>query len=158
MKRVIIIALSFILFTGIHGLYAQGSKKPAGKTLYNTIIGLDEKVFDAYNKCDLDKFENYFTTDVEFINDRTGYTSSRHDLMKSMRTLCENGGLQRVLVSAQVYQLEFYGALETGVNRFYKITNGKRTLVNTARFIHVWKQDDNGWKISRVITYDHQGK
>ncbi|MBE9585016.1 nuclear transport factor 2 family protein [Mucilaginibacter sp. JRF] len=158
MKRVITTALSLILFIGSYSCFAQASKKPASKTLYSTIIGLDKQVFDAYNKCDLDKFEGYFTADVEFFHDRTGYTSSRHDLMRSMRTLCDNGGLERVLVSAKVYQLEFYGALETGVNTFYKVINGKRKLVNTARFIHVWKQDDDGWKISRVISYDHQAK
>ncbi|MCC8410552.1 nuclear transport factor 2 family protein [Mucilaginibacter sp. UR6-1] len=158
MKRLFSIATGFMLFACTLQTLAQAPKTPAGKTLYNTIIGLDKQVFDAYNKCDLDKFEDYFTSNVEFFHDRTGYTSSRHDLMKSMRSLCENGGLERVLVSAQVYTLDFYGALETGVNKFYKTTNGKRKLVNTSRFIHVWKQDDDGWKISRVISYDHKAQ
>ncbi|MCD8741397.1 nuclear transport factor 2 family protein [Mucilaginibacter roseus] len=159
MKRVIFLALSFVLISISSPSIAQSSKTPAGKTLYNTIINLDKQVFDAYNKCDLDKFEDYFDSDVEFFNDRTGYTSSRHDLMKSMKSMCDNGGMERVLVSAQVYPLDFYGAVETGLSRFYKVTNGKRKLVYTARFVHIWKQDgDDGWKIARVISYDHKAK
>ncbi|WP_158534891.1 nuclear transport factor 2 family protein [Mucilaginibacter hurinus] len=117
---------------------------------------MDRQVFEAYNKCDLDKFEEFFTRDVEFFHDRTGYTESRHDLMKSMKSLCENGGLLRQLVSAQVYPLDFYGAVEIGTHRFYKLTNGKKELISSARFINIWKKDDDDWKIARVVSYDHK--
>lgn len=159
MKRVIFFAFSFVFILINSQSIAQLSKASAGKTLYSTIINLDKQVFDAYNKCDLEKFEDYFDGDVEFFNDRTGYTSSRRDLMKSMKSMCENGGMERVLVSAQVYPLDFYGAVETGMSRFYKVTNGERKLIYTARFVHIWKQDDDdGWKIARVISYDHKAK
>lgn len=137
---------------------AQPVKKTSNsssKTLYSTIMAMDKQVFDAYNNCDLKKFDDYFTRDVEFFHDRTGRTESRHDLMKTMKSLCESGGMRRVLVSAKVYPLDFYGALEIGTHRFYKIVNGKKQAAGSAKFINVWKHDDDKWQIARVISYDH---
>ncbi|RYE21377.1 MAG: nuclear transport factor 2 family protein [Sphingobacteriales bacterium] len=150
--------LLFLLLTASSVNAQSVSKKKASKTLYSTVLAMDKQVFDAYNKCDLDKFEEYFTRDVEFFNDRTGYTESRHDLMKTMKDLCESGGMQRVLVNAQVYPLDFYGAVETGTHRFYKTVNGKRRFISSARFTNIWKQEDGEWKIARVISYDHKGE
>ncbi|RCH55656.1 DUF4440 domain-containing protein [Mucilaginibacter hurinus] len=151
----LLIMLSVLFFTGSAKTQSLPLKR-VSKTLYSTIIDMDRQVFEAYNKCDLDKFEEFFTRDVEFFHDRTGYTESRHDLMKSMKSLCENGGLLRQLVSAQVYPLDFYGAVEIGTHRFYKLTNGKKELISSARFINIWKKDDDDWKIARVVSYDHK--
>ncbi|RYZ93760.1 MAG: nuclear transport factor 2 family protein [Sphingobacteriaceae bacterium] len=137
-------------------LQAQPSKKAAAKTLYSTIIAMDKQVFDAYNRCDLDKFDDYFTRDAEFFHDHTGHTDSRREMMKSMKSVCETGGMQRQLVSARIFPLDFYGALETGVNRFYKVVKGKRQLNSTAKFIYIWKLKKDEWKISKVISYDHE--
>ncbi|MEO6150939.1 MAG: nuclear transport factor 2 family protein [Mucilaginibacter sp.] len=151
--------LLFALSLLTHPINAQPiPAKQASKTLYSTILTMDKQVFDAYNTCDLDKFEDYFTKDVEFFHDRTGYTESRHDLMKTMKSLCENGGMQRKLVNAQVFPLDFYGAIEMGTHRFYKVVNGKRKFISSARFTNIWKLDDNEWKIARVISYDHKGE
>lgn len=134
---------------------AQPVKKTSPKTLYSTIMAMDKQVFSAYNSCDLKKFDDYFTRDVEFFHDRTGRTESRHDLMKTMKALCESGGMYRELVSAKVYPLDFYGALEIGTHKFYKVVNGKRKFAWKAQFINVWKQDDDKWQIARVISYAH---
>jgi hypothetical protein len=157
MKHYLYFALTLVI-TALctPGLKAQPAKKQAETTLYSTIISLDKQAFDAYNKCDLDKFENYFDSDVEFFNDRTGLTDSRHAMIKAMRSVCESGGMQRQLLSATVYPLDFYGAIETGINRFYKVVNGKKQAVSTAKFIYIWKLDENEWKITKVISYDHK--
>ena len=34
------------------------------------ITALDAALFDAYNRCDLDKFSSFFVDDVEFHHDR----------------------------------------------------------------------------------------
>ena len=150
------LTLVFLIAFRISAAQAQAGRSQAEKTLYSTIISMDKQVFDAYNRCDLDKFDDYFTRDAEFFNDRTGYTESRHGMMKTMKSVCKTGGLQRQLVSARVYPLDFYGALETGANRFYKVVNGKRRLNSTAKFIYVWKLKNDEWKISKVISYDHE--
>ncbi|WP_345211697.1 nuclear transport factor 2 family protein [Mucilaginibacter gynuensis] len=155
MKRYTTILLLLLAGTTLTAS-AQSTKKAASKSLYSKIIALDKEVFDAYNKCDLDKFEDYYDSDVEFFNDRTGYTESRHDLMKSMKSVCENGGMMRQLVSAKVYQLDFYGAMEMGEHRFYKMVNGKKEPQGSASFITIWKQKDDKWKITRVISYNHK--
>ncbi len=35
---------------------------------------LDAALFDAYNRCDLEKFSSFFVDDVEFYNDQGGVT------------------------------------------------------------------------------------
>jgi hypothetical protein len=135
---------------------AQQPINLTGKALYSTIIAMDKKVFDAYNSCNLDEFEKHFTKDVEFFNDRTGYTESRSDLMKSMRSVCDKGGMERRLVSARVYLLDFYGAVETGTQRFYKIVDGKKVPAGSSQFMNIWKLDDGEWKIARVVSYEHK--
>ncbi len=44
-----------------------------------------------------------------------------------------------------------------GVQRFYRITEGKgEKLVEISQFTIVWKKDESGWKMSRVLSYDHK--
>jgi hypothetical protein len=40
--------------------------------LDKTLTTLDASLFDAYNKCDLDKFASFFVDDVEFYHDQGG--------------------------------------------------------------------------------------
>jgi len=60
--------------------------------------------------------------------------------------------------SLKVYPLNNYGAVEVGVHRFFKLTPGKpEQLVEVSQFTHVWKkEEESGWKLSRVLSYDHR--
>ena len=46
---------------------------------------LDTALFDAYNKCDLDKFSSFFVDDVEFYHDQGGVTSGKTALTDSLK-------------------------------------------------------------------------
>ena len=57
----------------------------------------------------------------------------------------------------KVYPLNNYGAIEIGVHRFYQLLPGKpEKLVEVSQFTHVWKKEEGGWKLSRVLSYDHR--
>ena len=63
--------------------------------------------------------------------------------------------------SLKVYLLKnngvLYGAVQMGIHKFYAIEKDKpEYLTSTAKFTHLWKLENGEWKLSRVISYDHQ--
>ncbi len=117
---------------------------------------LDAALFDAYNRCDLEKFSSFLADDVEFYHDQGGVTLGRTKLTESVRTnIC--GKVTRELVpgTLQVYPMKGYGAVEMGVHRFHHPGHDDTEGVGEGRFIHLWQYKDGAWKITRVISYDH---
>ncbi|HYU32169.1 MAG TPA: nuclear transport factor 2 family protein [Thermoanaerobaculia bacterium] len=125
--------------------------------LFRTIAALDSEVFDAYNRCDLEKFGSFFPEDLEFYHDNGGLVSqTRQSLVEAVKNnIC--GKVYRVLVpeSLEVYPLKGYGAVETGVHRFYHPGRDSTEEVGEAKFVQIWQNKDGVWKITRVISYDH---
>ena len=56
--------------------------------------------------------------------------------------------------SLEVYPIAGYGAVEIGVHRFHHPDD--ESNVGEAKFVQLWQNKDGGWKISRVISFDHQ--
>ena len=51
---------------------------------------------------------------------------------------------------------KLYGAILSGQHVFYIIEKGKEPqLDGLARFTHLWLKSETGWKMSRVLSYDH---
>lgn len=150
-KPCLLLLLLFATFS-----YAQ-TKEPDPAQLKETITKLDAAVFDAYNKCDLEKFGSYFTEELEFYHDNGGLTDrTRQSLVDSVKkNIC--GKVQRELVqgSLEVYPLHGYGALEIGVHRFNHPGREASDGVGEGKFIHLWQYKDGDWKITRVISFDH---
>ena len=136
---------------------AQAVPSPAAKDpLFQTISSLDTALFDAVNRCDLEKLGTFMTDDLEFYHDKTGLAVGKQDFLeKTKKNLC--GKVTRALVpgSMEVYPLNGYGAVEIGVHRFHHPGHEDTMSVGEAKFIHVWQHKDGAWKISRVISYDH---
>ena len=125
--------------------------------LSRTVASLDSALFDAYNQCDLDKFGTFFIDDVEFYHDQGGVTLGRQNLTESVqKSIC--GKVRRELGpgTLQVYPMRGYGAVEMGVHRFHQPKVDPLKPVGEAKFIHLWQNKDGVWKITRVISYDHQ--
>jgi len=125
--------------------------------LLRTIAALDTAVFDAYNRCDLEKLGSFFAEDLEFYHDQSGLTRSRQSLVEAVKNnIC--GKVTRELVpgTLEVYPLKGYGAVEIGVHRFHHLGRESTEPVGEAKFIHLWQNEDGAWKITRVISFDHQ--
>jgi uncharacterized protein (TIGR02246 family) len=124
--------------------------------LDKAIASLDSALFDAYNRCDLEKFSSFFVDDVEFYHDQGGVTLGKQKLTESIKNnIC--GKVTRELVpgTLQVHYMKGYGAVEIGVHRFHHPGHEDTEGVGEASFIHLWQYKDGAWKITRVISYDH---
>jgi hypothetical protein len=148
-----------LLFLCIVRAEAQPQQSTAPKDeLFRTIASLDGEVFDAFNRCDLEKFGSFFTEELEFYHDNGGLTDrSRQSVVESVKkNIC--GKVFRVLVpeTLEVYPLHGYGAVEIGVHRFYHPGRDNKESVGEAKFVHLWQNKDGAWKITRVISYDHR--
>ena len=124
--------------------------------LDKAIATLDAALFDSYNRCDLEKFSSFFVDDVEFYHDQGGVTLGREKLTDSVKkNIC--GKVTRELVpgTLQVHHTKGYGAVEMGVHRFRNPKAEQSEPTGEAKFIHLWQNKEGGWKITRVISYDH---
>lgn len=132
-------------------------KLPVDRVLYDSVLYMDSVLFTAFNTCQLEKFNSFFATGLEFYHDKGGLTNYAHtvDFMKST---CErNWKLRRELVadSSEVYPINNYGAVQIGSHRFYNTEKGPEVLGGTFKFIHLWQIKNGQWKITRIISYDH---
>jgi len=124
--------------------------------LFNKVSTLDTQLFDAFNTCNITKMGKSFSKDLEFYHD-TGGVSGYEDTMKSFKSNCDKKlGLMRTIVknSMSVYPIKGYGAIQKGKHTFCHIENGKNDC-GTFEFVHIWKKIDEGWVLTRVISYDH---
>lgn len=124
--------------------------------LFRTIAALDSTVFDAYNRCDLEKLGTFFTDDLEFYHDQSGVSLGRQSLIEGVKNnIC--GKVTRELVpgTLEVYPIHGYGAVEIGVHRFHHPKEEQSRPVGEAKFVHLWRNKDGAWKITRVISFDH---
>lgn len=123
--------------------------------LQTRIRDLDRKVFDAYNTCDMETFQGYFTPTVEFYHDKGGATFDRATVVgNTKKYICGNVTRKVVPGTFEVYPIKDYGAIEEGEHVFCQIENGK--CEGAAKFLMVWENDNEDWKITRVMSYGHR--
>jgi uncharacterized protein (TIGR02246 family) len=124
--------------------------------LDKAITTLDAALFDAYNRCDLEKFASFFAENVEFYHDQGGVTLGRTALTESVKkNICGRVSRELVPGTLQVFYMKGYGAVEMGVHRFHHPGHEDTEPVGEGKFIHLWQYKDGAWKITRVISYDH---
>jgi ketosteroid isomerase-like protein len=137
---------------------AQGTRGAAPDSeLYRTIAALDAQVFDAYNRCDLEKLGTYFAEDLEFYHDQSGLSRTRQTMIGDVKKyIC--GKVTRELVpgTLEVHPMKGFGAMEMGVHRFHHPGHDDTEPVGEAQFIMLWENKDGAWRITRVISYDHR--
>jgi len=115
---------------------------------------MDKELFDAYNRCDLEKVAALTADDLEFYHDQTGLALGKQSLIDGIRNnIC--GKVHRELVpgTLEVHPLKGYGAVELGVHRFTHPNEPGN--MGEASFVTLWQLKDGAWKITRVISYDH---
>jgi Domain of unknown function (DUF4440) len=138
---------------------AQPPPDPAAQAeLFRTISSLDSALFEAYNRCDLEKLGSFVTEDLEFYHDQTGLSRSRQTFVDEIKKyIC--GKVHRDLVpgTLEVYPLKGYGAVEIGEHRFCDSRKYEKCGEDSglAKFVMLWQNKDGVWQITRVISYDH---
>lgn len=151
-------SLPSFLFTllVVFGSTALAQSNDRSDALFKTVQSLDTQLFDAYNHCDLTKLGEMVSDDLEFYHDKTGLSVGKAPFVAAIKeNIC--GKVERRLVpgSLEVYPLKSYGAVEIGVHRFYHPHNPENG-VGEAKFVTLWQNKDGAWKVTRVISYDHE--
>lgn len=137
--------------------HAGETSSPASpdSELYRIVAELDARLFDAYNRCDLDAFRALLADDLEFYHDQGGLMLGADAVAEATRKhIC--GKVRRELVpgTLEVDRIEGYGAIELGSHRFCEL-EGEHCM-GIARFVQVWKRDGDDWKATRIISFGHR--
>jgi hypothetical protein len=150
--------LFLVVLSALCGLRTEAQSVSQPETLFLTIKSLDAKLFDAYNHCDLTTLGAMVSGDLEF-HDQTGLSVGKAPFLTAIKqNIC--GKVERELLpqTLEVYPLKGYGAVEIGVHRFYH-PGHPEDGVGDAKFVTLWQNKDGAWKVTRVISYEHnQGK
>lgn len=136
-------------------------------TMQAEVQAADAAYWNAYNSCDYVALDALTAEDVEFYHDLGGITHGRAALTGSVRdNICadKDAAVRRDAAPAEVQAFllqrrgEVYGALVTGQHHFFRVmrANGAAVPTDNARFSALWMRQDKGWKLSRVVSYDHQ--
>jgi len=92
--------------------------------------------------------------DLEFYHDQSGLSVGKAPFLAAIKqNIC--GKVQRTLLekTLEVYPLKGYGAVEIGVHRFHH--PNEPANIGDAKFVNIWHNDNGVWKVTRVISYEH---
>lgn len=135
---------------------APGRGLAPDSPLYLEQQALDRALFDAYNRCELERFAALLAPDVEFYHDQGGLTRSRAALTDAVRrNICGQTRRELVEGSLEVHEMRGYGALVMGTHRFCPAQGGGR-CEGIARFAHLWRFENGTWQATRILSFDHR--
>jgi hypothetical protein len=143
--------LFLLVLLVLSGMAADAQSVAQPDPLLMTIQSLDTKLFDAYNHCDLTTLGAMVSDDLEFYHDQTGLSVGKGPFLAAIKqNIC--GKVERALLpdTLEVYPLKGYGAVEIGVHR-----GRPEDGVGDAKFVTLWQNKDGVWKVTRVISYNH---
>ena len=159
--KLILVVMVGLAATGLSGEVAseaesQSDARPASQGLYDEIKHMDAALSDAFNAHDISKLKALFADDLEFYQDDEGLVRYEQTVKDFESLFAQDNRMRRNLVdgSLEVYPIKDYGAIELGTHQFCHVENGKDEC-GSFKFVHVWRKDDAGWKISRVVSYAH---
>jgi len=153
LKRSLHLFLLVVLVLSSMTADAQSVAQP--DPLFMTIQSLDTKLFDAYNHCDLTTLGAMVSDDLEFYHDQTGLSVGKAPFLAAIKqNIC--GKVQRTLLpqTLEVYALKGYGAVQIGIHRFHH-PGRPEDGVGDAKLVTLWQNKDGAWKVTRVISYNH---
>jgi hypothetical protein len=133
----------------------------------DVILHKDSLFWQAYNAGDAKSMMVFISPDVEFYHDNGGITLGLPNLEASLeKGLFRNLDSFRVRREAvpgsvEVYPMradgKIYGAIISGRHLFYDKVAGKpEYLAGQARFTHLWLLKDGEWKMTRILSFDHE--
>lgn len=135
--------------------------------LFIALKMLDSLIFEqGFNKCLIQDFESLIHEEIEFYHDKGGLTEGKETFVRSVQqNICANpnGKMSRQLRKGTLHVFPLYergllyGAIQSGDHAFY-ISQGEESpvQVGVAKFTHLWIKTVDGWRLKRVLSYDHQ--
>ena len=122
------------------------------KELYETILKLDSTFFAAYNTCDINKQQAFYSDSIEFYHDKAGLETSRKAILEStQKYVCGKVTRELVIGSVEVSPIPGYGAVELGSHMFHN-NQEKNDKPRPSKFVIIWKNTKGKWTITRVIS------
>lgn len=161
LKTIILPFFTFLILltsctTSKHTTYRLAKNyKPDNQQLYDTIVKLDSIFFEAYNTCNLnlDKYGSFFSENIEFYHDQGGLMTSKKDIISAtQKNVCGKVTRELVKGSIEVYPIKDFGAIEIGLQKFHNNQEPVGTPSKVGRFLIVWENKNNEWKIKRVVS------
>lgn len=157
--------LSALVLAGLLVATAAHAGAP-DQQLGSEIREQDAKFFKLlFEDCDPEAMSRMLTPDFEMYHDRGGLVAKGaavfiENYSKDCASWTKPGAVRarRVLVPDQfgVYPVPRYGAIEDGFHDFYaRVSGGPERKVGRGRFTQLWRHDSDGWRLSRVFSYDH---
>jgi ketosteroid isomerase-like protein len=120
--------------------------------LYNTISKLDSTYWKAYNTCDMETQASMYADSLEFYHDKGGLMKSKQDVLDGIKKYVCNKVTRELLPGTiEIYPIKDFGAVEMGVHKFHNKEEPDAPS-HPGRFIMIWQQTGNDWKIKRVIS------
>ena len=119
--------------------------------LYKEILATDTALFYSYNTCDLETHASLISEDLEFYHDKGGLSTNKEEYMTSMKAnIC--GKVERILTpdTFEVHEIKDFGAISLGKHSFHNLVEDSYS--EPTKFITIYKNTENGWKITRVIS------
>ncbi|MCJ8165406.1 class A beta-lactamase-related serine hydrolase [Pontibacter sp. E15-1] len=134
--------------------------------LFKTLQVQDSTFFErGFNQCDLDFLQNHIADNLKFYHDQSGFQDRKAFFENTKKYICSNSAKKPIrnidANSLEAFPLyndgNLYGAIQKGTHHFYLRENGKEDVwTSTAKFTHVWVLENKTWKLSEVLSYDHQ--
>jgi ketosteroid isomerase-like protein len=155
LQHILPVILSIILFTTACSTSKSKTSpyKPDSQELYDAILLQDSVFFNAYNNCDLVKQAATYSDTIEFYHDQGGLMTSKQELLqKTKENICGKVSRELVKGSVEVYPIKGFGAIEMGMHKFHNNTQPPGTPSHPSKFIIIWQQQNDGWKITRVVS------
>jgi len=159
MKQIGILILLFISYK----IQAQVNKD---FDLFRALKIQDSTFFElGFNQCDLEYLKNHIADDLKFYHDQSGFQDKNAFFENTQKYICSNSKQKPIRKvntnSLEVFPLynngKIYGAIQKGIHHFYLREKGKEDIwTSTAKFTHIWILDNQIWKLSEVLSYDHQ--
>lgn len=156
MKKLVVLA-GVGLLSALQVAHASQERSP--EELTRLVEELDSAVFDSFNRCsdpaELARHASFFAEGVEFYHDNGGVTWNREDMLARTRDhACGNYRRELVEESFEVYPIKGFGAIAHGTHRFCEATSS--TCDGLADFVMVWREQEGGWQLTRVLSYGHR--
>jgi hypothetical protein len=149
--------LMAFMFAGNAHLYAGGLE--ADSPTFQQVRALDQKLFQAYNACDLKTLGDLVDDNLEFYHDKSGLSVGKANFLNAIKNnICHKVRRELVASTLEVYSLENYGAIELGEHTFCNMAETpdcKDETNGIGKFFMLWQKQEDHYRLTRVVSYDH---